>query len=40
MQRLSEIDANRVDRQSRRRQQRKLQTENFFISFTEIIVGL
>lgn len=32
MQRLSEIDANRVDRQSRRRQQRKLQTENFFKS--------
>lgn len=32
MQRLSEIDANRIDRQSRRRQQRKLQTENFFKS--------
>lgn len=32
MARLAEIDANRVDRQSRRRQQRKLQTENFFKS--------
>ena len=32
MARLAEIDANRVDRQMRRRQQRKLQTENFFKS--------
>ncbi len=32
MARLAEIDANRIDRQNRRRQQRKLQTENFFKS--------
>lgn len=32
MARLAEIDANRVDRQNRRRQQRKLQTENFLKS--------
>lgn len=32
MARLVDIDANRVDRQNRRRQQRKLQTENFLKS--------
>lgn len=32
MARLADIDANRVDRQQRRRQQRKLQTENFLKS--------
>lgn len=32
MARLVDIDANRVDRQARRRQQRQLQTENFFKS--------
>lgn len=32
MARLADIDANRIDRQTRRRQQRKLQTENFFKS--------
>lgn len=32
MARLADIDANRVDRQNRRRQQRKLQTENFLKS--------
>lgn len=32
MARLADIDANRIDRQTRRRQQRKLQTENFLKS--------
>lgn len=32
MARLVDIDANRIDRQARRRQQRQLQTENFFKS--------
>lgn len=32
MARLADIDANRIDRQARRRQQRKLQTENFLKS--------
>lgn len=32
MARLADIDANRIDRQSRRREQRKLQTENFLKS--------
>jgi F-actin monooxygenase len=32
MARLADIDANRIDRQNRRRQQRKLQTENFLKS--------
>lgn len=32
MARLVDIDANRIDRQARRRQQRKLQTENFLKS--------
>lgn len=32
MARLADIDANRIDRQQRRREQRKLQTENFLKS--------
>lgn len=32
MARLADIDANRIDRQNRRRQHRKLQTENFLKS--------
>lgn len=32
MARLADIDANRIDRQQRRRHQRKLQTENFLKS--------
>lgn len=32
MARLADIDANRIDRQHRRREQRKLQTENFLKS--------
>ena len=32
MARLADIDANRIDRQHRRRQQRKMQTENFLKS--------
>lgn len=32
MARLADIDANRVDRQNRRRQQRRSQTENFLKS--------
>lgn len=32
MARLADIDANRVDRQTRRRQQRQVQTDNFFKS--------
>lgn len=32
MARLAEIDANRIDRQTRRREQRRFQTENFLKS--------
>lgn len=32
MARLAEIDANRIDRQTRRRQQRQIQTQNFLLS--------
>lgn len=32
MARLADIDANRIDRQNRRRQQRRIQTENFLKS--------
>lgn len=32
MARLKDIDANRIDRQQRRRQHRQVQTENFFKS--------
>lgn len=32
MARLADIDANRIDRQTRRRQQRQIQTQNFLLS--------
>jgi hypothetical protein len=39
MARLAEIDANRIDRQNRRRQHRKNQTENFLKSLQMLQVA-
>lgn len=39
MARLAEIDANRIDRQNRRRQQRKNQTDNFLKSLQMLQVA-
>ena len=39
MARLADIDANRIDRQNRRRQHRKMQTENFLKSLQMLQVA-